>query len=50
MLINWSWFSAYENPKESTVNDFLAFMDNISDKKEANQLLDFAIKITNEVI
>lgn len=39
--------NAYGNPEECTIEDFLAFIENINDEKEVNNLLDFAIKITD---
>ena len=39
---------AYETPEECTMDDFLAFINNLTDKNEVKKLLDFAIKITNE--
>ena len=41
---------AYENPEECTMDDFLAFIENISDKNEIHKLLTSCIDKVNEDI
>ena len=40
---------AYKNSEETTVSELLAYINTISDVNEVKKLLDFAVKITNEV-